>query len=514
MPKLRKDIVLAKNLRTDHYIVAVVIACLVLWGIFNLQHTALIDWDEGIFALQGQWLATAGSQGKPFNFQTPPLYQLVIASVFAVVRAQPFVLPFISIIFSCFTIALVFAFTKMLYSSREGLYAVLLFASTEFFLFFSRSGLSEATFLFFFVASVFFFFRGLKHGTTRYFGLCGLLTTAALYTKYSAFPLLVIFFIIGVLTKKTINRKWFILTIIVPILLYAPYVILFLSVIGGSGISARHISLLGIHHLHFLFYLIRFAPFPLLIALLYGVTKHERSTWDFYIIVTVLIFFALLGFYHHYFRLAYPLIPFLAILAARYMRRQKAYVTAIVLVVSLGLSIDTLTYRTTVPDDVGVAVKQLAREERVQYVYASVPPNIAFYIGGEIAIPQTHPWNAVGKKFPSLVRPRQVLYPDSNALQTEDKTLIVYATAYESLDAKSARLLEYCVMVQSTEFVDAPVYYKDIFNPQRDRPQLYKIYLAERNVIGDVFDQFWQLGFTGRFTVMLMKQNSGNYSPP
>jgi hypothetical protein len=313
---------------------------------------------------------------------------------------------------------------------------------------------------------------------------------------------------------KTINRKWFILTVIVPILLYAPYMFLFLSIIGGSGISSRHISLLGVHHPQFLFYLIRFAPFPLLVALLHSINKHERSTWDFYIFVPALVFFVFLGFYHHYFRLAYPLIPFLAILAARCMRRQKVYVIAVIFIVSLGLSIDTLTYRTNVPRDIGVAVTQLARDEHVQYVYTSVPPNVAFYVGGEIAIPQTHPWHALGNKFPSLVRRRKVLYPDSNELQTEDKTLVVYATAYDTLDSNSTRLLKYSKMIVSTEFIDAPVYYKDIFNPQRNRVQLYRIYRAERKMMGDVFDQFWQLGFGGRFTVMLMKKNGGDYSPP
>ncbi len=506
MSELRKDSVLAKHVAKEHYIVAIVIGCFLLWGVLNLQHAALIDWDEGIFALQGQWLSTAGSQGKPFNFQTPPLFQLILSFMFAVVRAQPFVLPLISIVFSCLTIVLVFLLGKMLYSSREGLYAVLLFVSTEFFLFFSRSGLSESTFLFFFIAAVFFFFRGLKHDSTRYFLLSGLFTTAALYTKYSAFPLLVIFFIIGILKTKTINRKWLILTVILPILLYVPYFFLFLNVVGHSGISARHVSLLGIHHHQFLYYLIRFAPFPLLFALLQTTNKQERSTWDFYILVPVLVFFVFLGFYYHYFRLAYPIIPFLAILAARYIKRQKTYVIAVIFIISFGLSIDTVTYRTDTPHDIGVAVRQFARDEHIQYVYTSVPPNIDFYVGGEIAIPETHPWHALGEKFPAFVRSRKVLYPHNNELQQENKLLVVYATAYDTLDLITAELLSHSKMITNIEFLDAPVYYKDIFNPQRNSAQLYRVYLVERKMMGDTMDQFWQLGFNQRFTVMLMKK--------
>ena len=79
MPELWKDPVLANKVIKDHYIVAVIIGCFVLWGVLYLQYATLIDWDEGIFALQGQWLSTAGSQGKPFNFQTPPLFPLNVS---------------------------------------------------------------------------------------------------------------------------------------------------------------------------------------------------------------------------------------------------------------------------------------------------------------------------------------------------------------------------------------------------------------------------------------------------
>lgn len=514
MSELRKDSVLAKHVAKEHYIVAIVIGCFLLWSALSLRHAALIDWDEGIFALQGQWLSTTGSQGKPFNFQTPPLFQLIAAFMFSLVRAQPFVLPLISVIFSCLSIILVFLLGKLLYSSRDGLYAVLLFISTEFFLFFSHSGLSESTFLFFFIATVFFFFKGLKYNSTRYFLFAGLFTTAAFYTKYSAFPLLAVFFIIGILKRKTINRKWLILTVILPILLYVPYIVLFLNVVGWSGISARHGSLLGIHHHQFLYYLIRFAPFPLLFTFLKTANRQERCTWDFYILVPVLVFFVFLGFYHHYFRLAYPIIPFLAILAAQYIKRQKTYVIVVILIISLGLSIDTITYRTDTPHEIGVAVTRYARDRNIQYVYTSVPPNINFYIGGEIAIPETHPWHALGKKFPAFVRGRKVLYQHNNELQHENNILVVYATAYDTLDPITTELLRHSRTILNMEFLDAPVYYKDIFNPQRSRTQLYRVYMLERKMMGGTMDQCWQLGFNQRFTVMLMKKNGGKQSPP
>jgi hypothetical protein len=479
----------------------------------NLQHTALIDWDEGIFALQGQWLSTLGSQGKPFNFQTPPLFQVMLALIFAATGVQSTVLPLVSIVFSCLSIILVYSLGKLLYSSRIGLYAALLFASSEFFLFFSRSGLSESTFLFFFIAATFFFLRGLVHDRTVDFLYSGLFTSAALYTKYSAFPLLIIFSIIGLLARKTFDRKRFMLSVIVPVLLYMPYVILFLNVVGYSSIGARHGSLLGIHHHEFLYYLIRFAPFPLLLAFLHLARAYKRRTYDIYIIIIVSLFFVFLGFYYHYFRLAYPMVPFLAILAARSIRQQKSYVIAAIFVISLASGFDTATYKTNAPHEVGTAVRQYARDLDVRFVYASVPPNIDFHIGGDISIPETHQWYTLGEKFPVLMRGRKVLRVGNNELRHENRVLLVYATAYQSLDPWIEELLSRSQLMTDIEFTDAPMYYKDIFNPQRKIAQCYRVYLAEREAIGDTLNQFWHLGFEERFSAIVMKKKRWGLLP-
>ena len=504
MSELRKDSVLAKLVGKEYYIVAVVIGCFLLWSMFYLHGAALIDWDEGVFALQGQWLATAGGQGKPFNFQTPPLFQFIVAFLFTVIPTHALALPLISTVFSCLSIVLVFSLGTVLYTPRTGLYAVLLFVSTEFFLFFSHSGLSESTFLFFFLAATYFFLRGFIHNSARSFLLAGLFTAAALYTKYSAFPLLVTFLIIGIAQRKTIEKKWLSRTVLLPVLVYVPYLFVFLTVVGHAGISARHGSLLGIHHHQFLYYLLRFAPFPLLFALLWTTNRPKRSRRDFYVLVPALVFFLFLGFYYHYFRLAYPIVPFLAIFAAQYIKRHKPYVVATIFIVSLGLSIDTVSYRTDTPQKIGATVRQCARDMQVRYVYTSVPPNINFYIGGEIAIPETHPSHALSERFPAFLRGREVLYRHNNELHREDKILLVYATAYDTLDREIVELLGHCEIVKTMEFLDAPVYYKDIFNPQRERAQLYKVYAAERKKIGDTVDQFWELGFKPGFTVVLV----------
>jgi len=122
-------------------LIHLIVGLFVILNVVNLASTCLIDWDEGVFALQGKWIATIGAEGKPFNFQTPPLYQTLIASLFKLLGHRDFILPLLSIIFSVFTIYLIFHLVKELYSIEESIYAVILFMTTEFFLFFSNQHL-------------------------------------------------------------------------------------------------------------------------------------------------------------------------------------------------------------------------------------------------------------------------------------------------------------------------------------------------------------------------------------
>ncbi|MEO0106868.1 MAG: glycosyltransferase family 39 protein, partial [candidate division WOR-3 bacterium] len=126
----------------------------------NLKNLTLIDWDEGVFALQSGWIGSLGGEGKPFNFQTPPLFQILIALVFRLLGAKDWILPLISIIFSALTIYILFLFGKELYAEKIAIFSVILFISTEYFLFFSKSGLSDATFLFFFITALYFYYQG------------------------------------------------------------------------------------------------------------------------------------------------------------------------------------------------------------------------------------------------------------------------------------------------------------------------------------------------------------------
>jgi len=504
---LWQNFILAKKIIKEKYLVYCIIILTFLFNIFSLTYFALIDWDEGVFALQGQWLASIGTQGKPFNFQTPPLYQTLIAILFRLFQTNAIMLPILSIIFSCITIYLLFNLTKELYSPQVGLYSVIFFVVTEFFIFFSKSGLSDATFVCFFTASFLFFIRGVKFNKANHFFLAGFFAVLALYTKYSAFPLLIAFVITGLLQRGRINRKWFLLSIILPLLCYVPYLYVFLRFVQIPEISARHVSLLGLNHIKFLLYTLIFAPIPLtfsIIHLIVNIKHYER--WSIYLYILVVTFYLILGFYYPFFRLVYPLIPFLSIISARFIHqigRHKAYVLTTSVLISLVLGAKTITYKSDTPLKIGQLIDYYCQKETIGYVYTIVPPNINFYVKGTIAVPANHQWFNVGKKLPILLKGRNVIHQDNNVLGVEEKVLLLHATIFDSVKQRYLGLYTRGKLLDTLEFKDAPVYNEDIYNPHRNFKQIYEIYLFDIKELNESIDALWNLGFEREVTLVI-----------
>ncbi|MEO0205281.1 MAG: glycosyltransferase family 39 protein, partial [candidate division WOR-3 bacterium] len=180
------------------YIIHLIAVIFIVLNIINLKNLSLIDWDEGAFALQAKYFASAGAQGKPFNFQTPPLYQIIIALLFKIFGEHDLILPLISIISSVVVMYFIYFLGKNLYNEIIGVFATLLFVSTEFFFFFSKSGLSDAIFLMFFAGALYFFYQSIETNRIIYYLYCCLFTLLACYTKYTGPVLFLIFLFIAI----------------------------------------------------------------------------------------------------------------------------------------------------------------------------------------------------------------------------------------------------------------------------------------------------------------------------
>ena len=482
----------------------IVIVAVFLLGIITIWNSSLIDWDEGVFALQGQWFASAGSQGKPFNFQTPPLFQLIIGGIYALAGHHWFILPLLSIICSCITLYFVYALTAFLFSHTKALYAIVLLASTELFLFFTRSGLSDATFLAVFTGALYFFTVGAKKNGLKELIIAGLFAALALYTKYSAIPLLIAFTIIGILRRRTILKPWLLVSVLAPIVVFLPYVITFIVAVQPSIISGRHGSLLGINHLKYLHYTWIFAPTVSILAIIALFVKRIRNQ-ALILLVSAGVYLFFVGFYHPYMRLMLPVMPLFAVLAACVIASLKKFqIPALVMSSCIGmiLSAATLNYTSPVPRNVGIHAGMLCEDSTCDHMYAAVPPNVIFYLPGNILVRENHAWATLGKTIPFFMRQKTIMYREENALKNEDRVVYVHATIFDSLKLRYPRLFSRMILVSKTDFKDAPLYQRDPYNPLRDVTQGYEIYIVPLDTLHALLDQCWLFGFEPEVTVL------------
>jgi len=482
------------------YIIHLIVVIFIILNIINLKNLSLIDWDEGTFALQAKWLASMGLDGKPFNFQTPPLFQIIIAILFKILGCQDWILPFISIVFSAIILYIIFLLGKELYNETIGLLAVVIFISTEYFLFFSKSGLSDAIFLFFFITAIYFFNRSLEKKHNIYYLYCGIFTLLACYTKYTGPILFLIFLIIGINRRKQLNKYWLLFTIVIPILLLLPYLLIFIRIITIPGITQRYGKLLGINHLKFLYYLIRFAPLIFITAIFY----RMKSKTDHFILIIIVIFFFVLGFYYPYFRLAFPLIPLFSLFSAGFLyqfKKLRYYLLGLIFLLNIFLGFNTITYHSNIPPSIGQKVESLCKLYNTNYVFALTPPNMVFYLDGSILQSDTH----VPVRLTNIgyLKGSGFLKIGDNLLKNQKRVLFVYSSIFEDFEKKFKPLKSMANLTDSIEFIDAPIYDKDLFNPLRSKKQIYEIYLFEIEKLDTLsLNNLWEIGLLRGSTVI------------
>jgi hypothetical protein len=421
--------------------------------------------------------------------------------MFKIFGPNPICLPGLALVCSALTLYALYFLGRKIYDEMTAWAATLIFATTEFFLFFSRSGLSESVFLLFFWSAFGFFVVGLGSGRTRDFLWSGICVALALYTKYSAPVLLLIFAVIGGLHWRNINRNWFLLSIVLPAAAFAPYVLVFIRYVTPSVIAERHLSTIGLNHLCYLYYLFAFAPAALILAALYSV--RIRKT-DYYLAIAFLIFFVVLGFYRPYFRLAYPLVPMLAFMAGRFVAaagKWKPYLLGFVVLASAVLGWKTAVYRSFRPVEIAAETNRLMHDENVGYGLAVIPPNVLFYLPGRLALPEDHPAVRLARRLPPRLQARLgfddwlITRPEQNRLTGQDHTVLLYSTVMDPFKSEHEGLLNRGHHLKTWEFIDAPVYYRDIFNPLRNRKQLYELYLFDHKEMSEDLNQLWDLAF-------------------
>ncbi|MEO8498224.1 MAG: glycosyltransferase family 39 protein, partial [Planctomycetota bacterium] len=154
---------------------------------------AVEHFDEGVYASNVWFGPESGHQYPMRRLYAPPLLPSLIEwSMIFDEMGEPAshqvsslapLMP--SLVAGCLTLLLVWKMTREWFGPAAGLAALTLAALSDFHALYSRTALTEALLLLFFVAAVWMIKRAFSTGSYRCLGLAGLLTGLAWWTKYN-----------------------------------------------------------------------------------------------------------------------------------------------------------------------------------------------------------------------------------------------------------------------------------------------------------------------------------------
>lgn len=223
-----------------------------------------------------------GSATLPF----PPLYYILMHYWVKLFGISEFSLRFPSVLFSVFSIILIFELAKELFDRKVGLLAALLLSVSLYSIDFAREAKMYSMLWFFGLLSFYFFYKFTRGNKTRDLALYVLSTLTAIYTLYAGFLFIIaqnfIFFLL--FFKRAQLKKWLAAQAIIA-LLYLPWPGIFISTmmnrrgVGGIGWIPKDIDYLQ-------FFLCLFAATT-------GITMRFISRWSILALIICLYLFLL-----------------------------------------------------------------------------------------------------------------------------------------------------------------------------------------------------------------------------
>lgn len=152
------------------------------WGTIGLDH-----FDEGGYAMSARSIAEGSFLDDRYplqHFLSPPFLFGVAGSVMRLAGPHDFVLSAVSAVMGIATVALAYLAATRWFGREAGLATGLLVALADFHVLYSRSGLTDVSFTFWFVAAVFCFAESERRGSWLWAVLAGVTTGMAWNTKY------------------------------------------------------------------------------------------------------------------------------------------------------------------------------------------------------------------------------------------------------------------------------------------------------------------------------------------
>ena len=307
----------------------------VLLRFWNLYGLGLTHFDEGSYAMAGQWIASFGQEGAPPQAgHAPALFPILVGLVFFLFGSHDFVAVAVSATTGTLTVVLIWWIGRTWFDDNVARGAALILATCEYHLIYSRMALTDATFVLLFWAALALLFRGLQTQSTPIVLLGGVCTGLAWNTKYHGFfPILIVLaFCLAVsLVRRNGNAQfwkdacrlgWAVTIAVVTML---PWIVVvglttgWTEILAGQwnhSIGSGFFPVTPLSALYF--YLTNWMPAPVLLLSLAGVAVvlKRRDQNGIFLVTTVLLLIVSTLFYASFPRLLLPLIPGLCLLAS------------------------------------------------------------------------------------------------------------------------------------------------------------------------------------------------------
>lgn len=297
--------------------------------IWNIGDLGLTHFDEGSYALSGEWIASGGAFGHPLEAgHSPPLYPFLVAAGFFLFGFSDAVAIGVSALAGAATVGLVYWIGYRWFGEKAGVAAALLLLLSEYHLVYSRMALTDATFTFFFWLAVALIVRSLTTPSVGGAILAGIATGLCWNVKYDGFlPLvaasawLLVWSVRaeeGMLSSLRRLIPPYLLACLTAAVLYLPWVVYVQRTVGYASVlegQLDHVGRLAPFStgtpMVLAYYLSHWVAPPVLvlggIGFWFGVRR--RNPMGLMVAVILIVLPAACSFYFAFPRLLLPLIP-------------------------------------------------------------------------------------------------------------------------------------------------------------------------------------------------------------
>jgi len=197
-------------------------AYLRLWNIHHLFN-AIHDYDEGVYSLGAHFISQGYMPYQDFMLTHPPLYNLVLASVYKIFGYDFFYGKYLSVTLSLACIVLIYLVGKKMYRPTTGLAAAAFFAVSPMMVYFGRRCVQESMGVLFIVAAAYFAFDFINNSKSNRLFFSGLFLGLAIATKYIFIPAAAAI-IIAVILLSMGERFWQSIKVLGRPLLWVSYI--------------------------------------------------------------------------------------------------------------------------------------------------------------------------------------------------------------------------------------------------------------------------------------------------